>query len=182
MRWFWIDKFVEFERGRRAVSVKNVSLVEAVVDNYVYGYPALPPSLIVEGLAQTGGMLVGQYNDFRERVVLAKVTKAVFHEMAIPGDTLKYTAVIESIQQHGAMVTGTSHLGDRLQAEVDLVFAHLDDRYDVRNLFDDYDLLQMLRVLRLFEVGRTEDGGRISIPAQMAEMERKVDAANGLLK
>jgi 3-hydroxyacyl-[acyl-carrier-protein] dehydratase len=64
MRWLWIDKFVEFERGRRAVAIKNVSIVEEEIDDYVPGFPIMPNTLIIEGMAQTAGLLIGEYSGF----------------------------------------------------------------------------------------------------------------------
>src|SRR4051794_23707598 len=64
MRWLWIDRFLEFRPGKSARAVKNLSLAEDVFADHFPGYPIMPASLILEGLAQTGGILVGQANDF----------------------------------------------------------------------------------------------------------------------
>ena len=98
MRWMWLDRFVEFVRGQRAVAIKNVSLAEEPLSDYLPGFPVLPCSLIVEGLAWTGGILANDQRGFRERTVLAKVNRAVFHRPALPGDQLRYTAVLEAIE------------------------------------------------------------------------------------
>ncbi len=172
MRWLWIDRFVEFESGRRAVTVKNVSSAEEQIHSGLPGCQFMPASLIVEGLAQTGGLLVGQMSDFHERIVLAKVTKATFHELVFPGDTLTYTATLERRQPQGAMIHGTSHVGERLQAEIDLVMAQLDERFPDIDQFDPGDLLRMLRALRLFEVGYNVDGTPLQIPDHMLAAER----------
>lgn len=172
MRWFWIDRFTEFVSGRRAKAIKNVSLVEDHIDLYVPGNTMMAASLIVEGLAQTGGLLVGQLSDFRQRVVLAKVSSAKFHELVQPGDRLTYTASIESIQSSGAFVSGTSHLGDKLQAEIDLFFAQLDDRFTGIELFEPANFLRMLRLWKLFDVAQNEDGTPIRIPIHLLEAER----------
>lgn len=172
MRWFWIDRFVTFESGRRAVTIKNVSLVEEEIDGYVPGFPVLPASLIIEGLAQTGGLLVGEHNQFHERVVLAKIGKAKFHFPAMAGDTLTYTAVVEEIQQDGAICDCTSHVGDKLQAEIELIFAHLDDRFDGVDLFEPADFLRMLRMLRMYEVGVDSQGRPLQVPAHLRQAER----------
>ncbi|HEX5102905.1 MAG TPA: beta-hydroxyacyl-ACP dehydratase, partial [Pirellulaceae bacterium] len=107
MRWFWIERFVEFERGRRAVAIKNVSLVEEELDEYTPGYPVMPNTLIIEGMAQTAGLLIGEMTGFEARVILAKIGKAVFHRYAIPGDSLRYTAVISDVNADGATATVT---------------------------------------------------------------------------
>jgi len=173
MRWFWIDRFVEFESGRRAVAIKNISLVEEQMDGYGPWLPLMPATLIIEGLAQTGGLLVGEHNAFQERVVLAKVGKAVFHRPAMAGDTLTYTIIIESIQADGAICKGTSHIGDQLHAEVDLVFAHLDERFLGVDQFEPADFLRLLRLLRIYEVGRTESDEPLKIPDHLLQAEQE---------
>lgn len=178
MRWFWIDRFVEFESGRRAVATKNISLVEEQMDGYGPWLPLMPATLIIEGLAQTGGLLVGEHNAFQERVVLAKVGKAVFHRPAFAGDTLTYEVIVESIQADGAICKGTSHIGDQLHAEVELVFAHLDDRMGI-DQFDPAAFLRLLRMLRIYEIGRTEDGEPLTIPDQLLQAEREECAGFG---
>ena len=127
MRWIWIDKITEFESGRRAKAIKNVSLAEDHLHDHFAGNPVMPNSLIVEGLAQTGGVLVGEYGGFAAGVVLAKLPRAEFYFPAVPGDTLHYTAEVEYIKNDGAMVNGTSYIGGRLQAEMEIIFAQIHD-------------------------------------------------------
>lgn len=175
MRWMWIDRFVEFESGRRAVAIKNVSLVEEQLDDYIPGYPVMPAPLIIEGMAQTGGLLVAEHGGFQERVVLAKVGKAVFHFPAVPGDQMQYTATVEAFQPDGAICKCVSHINNRLQAEVELVFAHLDDaRFQGIDLFRPDELLRMMRIFRMFEVGKKADGSPLEIPPHMLAAENAV--------
>jgi len=176
MRWFWIDKFVEFERGKRAVAVKNVSIVEEEIDQYLPGFPVLPNSLVIEGLAQTAGLLIGEAGGFEDRVVLAKIGKAVFHRHALPGDQLRYTAVVQDIQKDGAIASLTSHIGQELQAEVEMMFAFLDDRFPSGSLFDPVDFMAMVRTFGMYDVGRA-DGQPIVPPPFYAQAEREAQAA-----
>ena len=90
MRWFWIDRFEEFRSGERAVAIKNVTLAEEHVLDHCGGVPVLPPTLILEGMAQTAGMLMGEMLGFRMRLVLAKVSSVQFLFPVRPGDTLRY--------------------------------------------------------------------------------------------
>lgn len=175
MRWFWIDRFTEFVSGSRATAIKNVSLTEEQLHDHFPGHPLMPAALVIEGMAQTGGLLVGEYNSFTERVVLAKLAKSVFHFHPTPGDTLVYRAVIEQIKKDGAMITATSHVGDRLQAEAEIFFAHLDDRSQGRELFEAVGFLRMLKLLKLFEVGVRPDGSKIDIPEHLAREELTSD-------
>lgn len=177
MRWFWIDRFVEFVRGQRAVALKCIALTEEQIDNYTPIYPLMPNSLIVEGMAQTGGLLVGEMGEFKNRVVLAKLSKAVFYRPATPGNTLRYTATVQSAQPDGAIVATTSHLGDELQAEAEMWFAFLDERFPGKTLFEPVDLLRMLQVFYLFEVATLPDGTPIGPPEWMLEAEREWEAS-----
>src|SRR4051812_47938690 len=90
MRWLWIDRFLEFHEGKSARAVKNLSLAEDHFADHFPGYPIMPATLMLEGLAQTGGILVGKVNDFREKVILAKIPRATFQREALAGQQLIY--------------------------------------------------------------------------------------------
>jgi 3-hydroxyacyl-[acyl-carrier-protein] dehydratase len=170
MRWMWIDRFTEFKSGRRAVARKNISMVEEQIDEYSPALPTMPPSLIVEGLAQTAGLLVGEASGFKDRVILAKVAKAVFHRIVRPGDTLTYTAEALDIKPDGAMCHCTSYVGEELQAEVELVFAKLDNRFP-DPIFHPADFLMMIRAFGLYDVGVDADGKPLQVPEHLLEAE-----------
>ena len=126
MRWIWIDRFEEFESGRRAVAVKNVTLAEEHLHDHFPGYPIMPASLMIEGMAQTAGILVGEVNDFSEKVILAKVKRAVFHRIVTPGQTIRHEATLEQMSGAAAMTSGRIFCGAELVGEVDIVFSHID--------------------------------------------------------
>jgi 3-hydroxyacyl-[acyl-carrier-protein] dehydratase len=126
MRWIWIDRFTEFESGKSATAVKVLSTAEDHFAEHFPGFPVMPASLILEGLAQTGGILVGEANQFREKVVLAKVPAAKYHREAMPGETLSYHAEIVDLRPEGAVVKGRVTSGGDLVAEAEIFFAHLD--------------------------------------------------------
>ena len=54
MRWYWIDRFIEFESGRYAKAIKNVSLAEDYLHDHFPKFPVFPNSLVIEGLANRG--------------------------------------------------------------------------------------------------------------------------------
>ena len=127
MRWFWIDRFVDFKSGRSARAVKNVSLAEEHVHDHFPGYPTHPQSLMIEGMAQTAGVLVGEASDFQEKVILAKISRAKFHGLVVPGDQIIYHAeVVDEIRPEGASIRGTITRGQETIAEIELMFVHLD--------------------------------------------------------
>ena len=124
MRWTWIDRFVAFESGKAAAAVKSLSHAEDHFADHFPGYPVMPAALVLEGLAQTGGILVGEANRFGKNVVLAKLS-GTFHRDAAPGEQLTYRAAILDLNDTGARVAGTAHSGDALVAEADILFAHV---------------------------------------------------------
>ncbi len=126
MRWIWIDKFIEFKSRDHAVSVKNVSLAEEQVHDLYPAFPIAPNSLIVEGMAQTAGLLVGEARGFAEKVVLAKIGRATFHRLVRPGETITFEARIEQLSDQGASTSGTAKVGEALVAQIELMFSHVD--------------------------------------------------------
>lgn len=126
MRWIWIDRLIEFEPGKRAVAIKNVSLAEEHVHDHWAAYPTHPASLMIEGVAQTGGILVGQATNFEEKVVLAKISKASFTDIVTPGDQLRYEVELETIAPEAAVTKGSVYKNGVQIGEVNLMFSHVD--------------------------------------------------------
>ncbi|MEM1167455.1 MAG: beta-hydroxyacyl-ACP dehydratase [Planctomycetota bacterium] len=149
MRWMWIDRVVELEPERRMVAVKNISLAEehlhdhfaADLERGLPAAPVMPASLIIEGMAQTAGILVGHANAFREKVILAKIGSATIERDATPGCTLVYEAEIERLDNAAAATRGTIRLIDHAArlgphptgdergepiGAVSLMFSHID--------------------------------------------------------
>ncbi len=126
MRWFWIDRFVEFESGKRAVAIKNVSLAEEHLHDHWQEFPNHPPSLMIEGVAQTGGILAGEAKDFQEKVALAKITRAEFSDVVVPGDQLTYEVDMDSLANEAASTRGIVKKNGEQIGRVDLMFSYLD--------------------------------------------------------
>lgn len=153
MRWFWFDRFEEFESGRRAVAIKNVTLAEEHLHDHFPGFPIMPASLIIEGMAQTAGVLVGEVRGFAEKVILAKVKQAVFHRLVRPGDTLRYDAQIEQITAAAASTVGVVESAGGRVAEIDIVFSHIDQNmsgleFPAENFVFTPDFLALLAAFR----------------------------------
>lgn len=126
MRWVWIDRFTAFESGKTATATKCLSAAEDHFAEHFPGFPVMPAPLILEGLAQTGGILVGEANQFREKVVLAKIPYAKFTGDAMAGEILTYKTDLLDLKPEGAVVRGTVTCGDRKIGEAEIFFAHLD--------------------------------------------------------
>ncbi len=164
MRWIWIDRFLEFTSGKSARAVKNLSLAEEYFADHFPGYPVMPGSLILEGLAQTGGILVGEVNDFREKVVLAKIPWARFHREVLAGEQLVYEVEILHLRPEGAAVQGRVLADGAVVAEAEVFFAHLDQARS-QQLFGDHNFVfgsELKHLLGLVKVL----AGRNAPPAQ----------------
>ena len=139
MRWLWIDRVVELVPRERLVAIKNVSLAEDHLHDHFaaqggrVAMPVMPATLIIEGMAQTAGILVGHAEEFREKVILAKISKVVLTREVVPGFTLRYTATIERMDAMGAATSGRVELIDpndpasvETIGQIDLMFSHID--------------------------------------------------------
>ena len=144
MRWMWIDRIVELIPGERMVSIKNVSLAEehlhdhfpADAERGLAALPIMPACFIIEGMAQTAGILVGHAGGFKEKVILAKINRVEIDQDATPGVTLRYTATLDRIDETGAATSGIVELIEhsssgvskqpRKIGRIDLMFSHID--------------------------------------------------------
>jgi 3-hydroxyacyl-[acyl-carrier-protein] dehydratase len=150
MRWLWIDRFVKFDSGKSARAVKNLSLAEDYFADHFPGYPVMPACFILEGVAQAGGILVGEANDFKEKVVLAKIVSARFRREALAGEQLVYDVELLHLRPEGASVGGKVYavapaepLPDvprDLLAEAEIFFVHLDQSRS-RQLFGEHNFV-----------------------------------------
>ncbi len=162
MRWIWIDRIEEFRSREYARSVKNVTLAEEHLHDHFPGYPVMPTSLMVEGLAQTGGLLVGEASGFGGLVVLAKLSRVTFHDYALPGDQTVYEVRVTELRPEGAVVEGTARVGDRLLAEAEIVFAQMDAEKAasiVGNRYSNFrqDMLDMIRLSQVSESAKSSE-------------------------
>ena len=158
MRWIWIDRFLEFESGVQAKAVKNITFAEDHLHDHFPGFPVMPASLMLEGMAQTGGILLGEMNDFRHIVILAKVPKVRFHSWACPGDSLVYTAKLIDAREEGGSVECVAHVGDRLVADAEIMFIHLDQNDPELGKIDQKNFVFSTNLLSVLDVGKAGDG------------------------
>ena len=183
MRWFWIDRFDAFVRAKSGSAVKNVSLAEEHLHDHFPGYAVMPNSLVVEGMAQTGGLIVADAINFQKRVVLAKVSAAQFHRDAVPGDTILFDATVLDLKPSGSLVHVTTRIADLSgvpqgsregvpqgsregvpQGEAELFFAHIDPGEGVPLLFEPEQFVRWLTQMKMYDIGVDEQGNRLEAP------------------
>lgn len=164
-------------RDTRARTIKNITFGEEPLDNYLQSCPHYPHSLMIEGMAQTGGLLVSEPEGFVRKTVLAKVSKATFERIVVPGDCIELEAVVQAKHSTGAVVDGKITCAGQPVAQMELWFAFLDESFGAQALFPPEDLMRTLRILRLFDVAVDPQGNRISPPQHMLDAEiRSADA------
>lgn len=127
MRWFWIDRFLVLEKGKHAQAVKNVSLAEEHLHDHFPGFPVMPRTLMIEGMAQTAGVLAGSVDDFRENIVLAKIQKASFYQLVRPGDRVLYDAELVETRPEGHRARIRATVEGILVGEAEMMFANYRD-------------------------------------------------------
>ncbi len=137
MRWLWIDRILALEPGTRLVACKTVSLSEPHLHQHFSAtgtrpaMPIVPAPLIIEGMAQAGGLLAGHARGFKDDVVLAKLRKAELNFEVLPGATIEFEATLTAIDDAGASVDGSVRVHDpawnspRELGLIDLMFAHV---------------------------------------------------------
>ncbi len=166
MHWYWIDRFTVFESQHRAEAIKAVTLAEDHLHDHFKFHPMMPASLVIEGIAQTAGLLLYDAKGYQEKVVLAKIPKFAFLQTDIaPGDTLCYKVKLEAVRDNGGVASVQAFRDGELLAEGELMFAHLGSAFADQSLFADGDMLDMMRIFKAFEVGVQADGSKMIDPA-----------------
>ena len=155
MRWIWIDRFEAFEKGKHAVALKAVTAAEDHVHDLYPAFPIFPHSLIIEGFAQTAGILVGDAGGYAEKVILAKIGKAEFHRLVRPGDVLRYEAALETFGPAGASVSGHVTTSGQPVAVISMMFSHIDQNMAGLN-FPEHNFVFTPQFMQLLEQFRNE--------------------------
>jgi len=117
MKWDLVDKFEFLKKGESSRAVKSFSGSEDFFVENFPGKPVVPDPLFVEMIAQAGGVLYGYGIDFKQEVILAKVSEAKFPKAVSPPCTFQIEAFIEEEREEGAWITGTVKTGKDLVAE-----------------------------------------------------------------
>lgn len=118
-----IDKIVEFKLDEKIVSIKNVTMNEEFFQGHFPGNPIMPGVLIIEAMAQTGGimMLNGNDNINDMQVYFMGIDKARFRKPVVPGDTLVIEAVMKSRRRSVCQFDGKAYVRGELVCEASLM-------------------------------------------------------------
>ena len=127
MRYLLLDRITELAPPETAEAVRCVSLSDDVFVDHFPGHPVLPGALIVESLAQLGGVLLEA--TLRERghpdlaAVLTMIDRGKFRHAVRPGDRMTLRVRMITASEDGGRYEARARVDDRLVAEAELTFA-----------------------------------------------------------
>ena len=123
-----IDRVIEHVPGQKAVALKNVTINEPQFQGHFPERPLMPGVLIVESMAQVGGIIVTQMPSLPKGLfVFAGINNVKFRRPVIPGDQLVITCELLSIKrQRFGKVKGEAHVDGKLVCSGELMFSLVD--------------------------------------------------------
>ncbi len=126
-----IDRVVEIEGNERAVGIKNVTINEPFFQGHYPGVPIMPGVLIVEAMAQLGGVLVGQNLQHTGKLaVLLSLDRVKLRKPVTPGDQLILEARSIRVRTRIAHVRCKAYVAEEVAAEAEIKFMLVDDEQE----------------------------------------------------
>ena len=118
-----VDRVLEVEQGKRIVALKNVTMNEPFFQGHFPGNPIMPGVLILEAMAQTGGIMMLNGNDkIKESVVyFMGIDKARFRKPVLPGDTLVIEATMTNMRRSVCQFDAKAYVRGELVCEASLM-------------------------------------------------------------
>jgi len=123
-----LDRVIELQPGEKIVAVKNVTINEQYFQGHFPGLPVMPGVLILEAMAQAGGLLVmpedGSAAD--KSFYLVGIEKAKFRRTVVPGDRLQIHVTLEKARFNFRRLVGRAEVDGQLAAQAELTLTGVD--------------------------------------------------------
>jgi len=118
-----IDRVLEFEGGKRILGLKNVTINEPFFQGHFPGHPIMPGVLIVEAMAQAGGLLLmNEFEDPKSKVVyFMSLDDVKFRRPVMPGDQLLFELRMLQLRGRTCRMQGVTRVGDEVVAEATMM-------------------------------------------------------------
>ena len=123
MRFHLVDRFINLEPGRSATAIKAVSLADDCTLDYQPGMAVFPATMLLEAMAQTGGLLIIVSIDFAGLPVLAKVQDFRSIHPVRPGDRIIIEARIDSMSRDGCRLSIEAVVDGNCVAQAKVILA-----------------------------------------------------------
>ncbi len=123
-----VDKVIELEPGKRIVAVKNFTINEEFFVGHFPGHPVVPGVLLIEGMAQAGGLLALHHRADRDQKLsyFAGIEKARFRRPVVPGDQALYEVEVIVMRLNACRLSAKTLVDGKLAAEAILSSAMVD--------------------------------------------------------
>ena len=119
-----VDRVVELEPGKRAVGIKNVTMGDGFFQGHFPGYPVMPGVLIVEALAQVGGVALASTDAFKGKLALfAGIDNVRFKRQVRPGDVLRLEVELGQLRRSVGTGSATATVEGEVACRGELMFA-----------------------------------------------------------
>ncbi len=119
----FVDRIIEIETGKRIVGIKNVTINEPFFQGHFPEHPIMPGVLVVEAMAQVGGMLLmGAFENPEEKVVyFLSIDKVKFRKPVIPGDQIRFEVEMLHFRGRNCRMHGVGYVDGQPVAEAEMM-------------------------------------------------------------
>ncbi len=114
-----VDRIIELELNVRAVGIKNVTVNDNFFQGHFPGNPIMPGVLLVEALAQVGGILASKSGATGKAVYFLSIEKVKFRKPVVPGDQLILDVRAVHVRGNVWRFSGNAFVGDKTAAEAE---------------------------------------------------------------
>ncbi|HUF49241.1 MAG TPA: UDP-3-O-acyl-N-acetylglucosamine deacetylase [Longimicrobiales bacterium] len=123
-----VDRIIDFEPGKRIVGIKNVTINEPFFQGHYPGHPIMPGVLIIEAMAQVGGLLImDTIENIEEKVVYFMSMDGVkWRRPVTPGDQLRFEVELLQVRRQVCRMRGNAYVDGQLTAEAQFTAAIMD--------------------------------------------------------
>lgn len=114
-----VDRVLEIEAGKRLAATKNVTFNEPFFPGHFPGHPVMPGVLIIEAMAQAGGILLLHDREDREQhlVYFTGIERARFRQPVVPGDTVRFDIDVIRLRRNVGKLSATATVDGKVVAE-----------------------------------------------------------------